>query len=87
MSIAGKHLVKWNRPVTEGSTLVYRSKCGRFKITKRSFSNMSGRNGHVNQKAYIFVSPTTGTRADCETLADAKQHVDWEIDPNHDAFA
>ena len=82
------HLVKWSKPepvragksqlIMEGE-FEYRSKCGRFLIKK---DHMSSSRGHFNTVVYKFTVVATGKSRTCDTLAEAKQEANWEIDPN-----
>jgi len=84
-----KHLVQWGKPspVLVGKSqvasdeLLYRSKCGRFVIRKRHYASIGSR----SQTSFAYVlEKVDGTRVSVplDTLNEAKECANWEIDPN-----
>jgi hypothetical protein len=73
-----KHLVQWNRPERDRyDLLVYRSKCGRFTITKRSYN--------LPTRSVGYALTVDGVRrAQEDSLQAAKERADWVLDPNWD---
>jgi hypothetical protein len=73
--------VAWSRPAEEGTKLVYRSKCGRYTITRRYFA--SYRNGCFNNVGYVYATTANPQKTQiCDSLRDAKDEAEMANDPN-----
>lgn len=79
-----KPAIKWNRPVVERFHVVRTSKCGRYKITTRMMSKMSGKPGCFTTRVFepLKDGKRIGGRDMQESLADAK--IECEMDNNPD---
>lgn len=83
-----KRVVQWGRPVKERGNEVRTSKCGRYRIVKRSMA--SSRNGCWNAKEYDPQKANGSswvrlTRFPYDRLGDALDFIESDNDPNWEA--